>query len=1027
VATAVETRQQEPGIDLAAYAAELLDAARERISRRRPVPESTYRVQLHAGFTFRDAAAMAPYLARLGITDCYVSPYLKAAPGSTHGYDITDHGTLNPEIGTREEHEAWLAALREAGLGLVLDVVPNHMGILGNENLWWNDVLENGQASPHAGHFDIDWSAPIRPENRGRVLLPFLGDLYGEVLEKGELRLALEGGAFYVQYHEHRFPLDPKSYRVVLEPALEPISSALGEEHEAVLEFQSILTATRNLPDHTERGRERVAERQREKEVVKRRIATLLSDQPVIAEAVSRALEALNGKPGDPHSFDVLDQLLAMQPYRLAYWRVASDEINYRRFFDINALAALRTDREDVFRATHALVLDLVTRPGVTGLRIDHPDGLLDPRAYLEWLQDAFVLSVARRVHEESPHRESVAWEELQPRIRERIASGSMGEVNHPDLYVVVEKILGFDESFPDDWRTYGTSGYDALNRINGLFVDPAAAGEFTPRYHEWIGDYTPYREIARQKKLLILEVSLASELHVLAYQLERIALRDRKSRDFTQSGLRSALRAVIASFPVYRSYITANHVSEQDRALVDRAVRSAMRRNPLTSHALLRFLRNVLLDRVPTPEDLPDDEPAPADFAGKFQQVTAPVTAKGLEDTAFYVYNRLISLNEVGGEPTRFGTTAEPLHRWNAERAARFPFALTALSTHDTKRSEDVRARINVLSEIPDRWFQAVERWSAANARHRVSVEEKEAPDRNEEYLFYQVLLGAWPLEEPDDQAFASFRDRMRAFMAKAIHEAKVNSSWQNPNPEYDQAIDHFVGAVLDREANREFLDEFLPFQRLVSHHGMNKSLAQTLLKIASPGVPDTYQGTETWDFSLVDPDNRRPVDYARRTSMLDDMIMWFYGPGSGPSGLVRDLVSRPADGRIKLFITWRSLGVRRHYPGLFSEGQYRPVLARGEHAEHVFAFLRHDGHRFALVAVPRLSTRLVSPDDLPLGAEVWGETELVLPEVASGTALRSIFTGATLTVENGNGSSVVQTGEVFEGFPVALLINEA
>jgi (1->4)-alpha-D-glucan 1-alpha-D-glucosylmutase len=466
--------------------------------------------------------------------------------------------------------------------------------------------------------------------------------------------------------------------------------------------------------------------------------------------------------------------------------------------------------------------------------------------------------------------------------------------------------------------------------------------------------------------------------------------------------------------------------VSEQDRALVDRAVRSAMRRNPLTSRAIFRFLRNVLLDRVSTPEDLPEEEPAPADFAGKFQQVTAPVTAKGLEDTAFYVYNRLVSLNEVGGEPSRFGTTAEPLHRWNAERAARFPFALTALSTHDTKRSEDVRARINVLSELPDRWFPAVDRWSAANAPHRVTVEEKEAPDRNEEYFFYQNLLGAWPLEDHDDGAFAMFRDRMRAFMAKAIHEAKVNSSWQNPNPEYDEAIDRFVGAVLDRPANRDFLDDFLPFQRLVGHHGMINSLAQTLLKIAGPGVPDTYQGTETWDFSLVDPDNRRPVDYKRRASMLDDLIRSFDDPGIGPAGLARDLVTTPADGRIKLYTTWRALAVRRRYPGLFSAGEYRPVLARGNHAEHVFAFLRHDGQRTALVAVPRLSTRLVTPDDLPLGAGVWGETELVLPEVGPDADFRSVFTGATLKVGDRVGSPILKAAEVFAGFPVGLFIDE-
>jgi (1->4)-alpha-D-glucan 1-alpha-D-glucosylmutase len=1018
-------REQNAKEDHFAYAEELLGAALEEIGRRRATPEATYRLQFHAGFTFRDATAIVPYLARLGITDCYASPYLKAAPGSTHGYDITDHGTLNPEIGTAEEHSAWLEAIREHGLGLILDVVPNHMGILGNQNPWWNDVLENGQASPYADYFDIDWSAPTRPENRGRVLLALLGDLYGEVLEKGELQLGQEAGAFYVQYHEHRFPLDPKSYRAVLEPALQSITTSLGAEHEAVLEFQSVLTAIRNLPDHTETDPARVAERQREKEVIKRRIATLRVNQPVIAEAITRALADLNGTAGDPRSFDALDLLLESQPYRLAYWRVAPHEINYRRFFDINALAALRTDREEVFRATHALILDFVARQGATGLRIDYPDGLLDPKTYLERLQEAFVLAVARRLHDQGANGKTIPWAEVEPLVRDLIAAQRPDHGKPPRLYVVVEKILGFDEAFPDDWPTHGTSGYDALNRINGLFVDPASAAEFTRRYQDWIGDHTPYREIVRDKKLLILEASLASELHVLAYQLERIAMRGRRSRDFTQSALRHALREVIASFSVYRCYITSSRVGDQDRALVDRAVRSAIRRNPVTSRSTFQFLRNVLLDRVPTPEDLPDHEPAPTDFAGKFQQVTAPVMAKGLEDTTFYVYNPLVSLNEVGGDPNRFGASPDSLHRWNSQRTARFPHALTALSTHDTKRSEDVRARINVLSEIPNEWFEAVARWSALNAKHRTQIDENDVPDRNEEYLLYQTLLGAWPLEDLDDEAFATFRDRICAYMAKAVHEAKVHSSWQNPNGEYDEAINHFVQSVLDRAGNREFLDDFLPFQRFVSHHGLINSLAQTLLKIASPGVPDTYQGTELWDFSLVDPDNRRPVDYGRRSALLKELMTRHDNPDIGPAALVRDLIAKISDGRIKLYTHWRALAARRESPGLFSAGDYRPLTARGDHEESLFGFLRCDGSRTALVAVPRLTTRLVYRDRLPLGSKVWGNTELELPGIAPGKRFRDAFTGASVEASARDESTIVKASDLFAEFPVALLVS--
>ncbi|MBV8488510.1 MAG: malto-oligosyltrehalose synthase, partial [Planctomycetaceae bacterium] len=1014
VAAAVALHEQDAPTGHAdlTYAEKLLARTAQEIKGRRSAPQATYRIQLHAGFTFQQAASIAGYLADLGISDCYASPYLKAAPGSTHGYDITDHSKLNPEIGTPEDHDAWMQALRQHGLGLVMDVVPNHMGILGNENLWWNDVLENGQASPYAQFFDIDWTAPTRPENQGRVLLPFLGDLFGEILERGELRLVREGGAFFVQYYESRFPLDPASYGAILEPATEAIKTALGADHEAVHEFQSILTAIRNLPAHTETDPDRIVERNREKEVIKRRLGTLAEGQPAIKAAIGVALDRLNGSPGDPHSFDALDLLLASQPYRLAYWRVAQDEINYRRFFDVCSLAALRSDREDVFRATHALLLEIVARYGATGLRIDHPDGLLDPKTYLQRLQQAFVLAVARKLHEESLRDQSIVWDEIEPQIRQLLSRPE----DRPELarlYVVVEKILAYDELFPPDWDTQGTSGYDALNRLGGLFVDGANAAEFTNRYRDWIGDQTPYREIVREKKLLILEVSLASELHVLAYQLERIALRDRRSRDFTQSALRSALREVIASFPVYRSYITGSQISQQDRALVERAVRSAMRRNPVTSRAIFRFLRDVLLGQLSSRGGVSQDGLAPAEFAGKFQQVTAPVMAKGLEDTTFYVYNRLVSLNEVGGDPGRFGLDPEAVHRWNTERAAKFPTALTPLSTHDTKRSEDVRARISVLSEIPDRWWSAVERWSELNQRHRRVIEEREAPDRNEEYFFYQNLLGAWPLEVLDEAGRNTFNDRIRAYMAKSIHEAKVHSSWQNPDPDYDKAIEQFVMAVLDPAVNREFLDDFLEFQRLVSHHGMIGSLSQTLLKLASPGVPDTYQGTEIWDFSLVDPDNRRPVDFDLRRRLLADLI----ARSTQPLELTADLVKNPADGRIKLYVHFRALAARRDLPELFSIGTYQPALSRGLHQGSLFGFLRHDGARTAVIAVPRLTTRLVEPGQMPLGPEVWNDTELELPGVSPGAVFQNIFTGEKLKTSSRQGATILPAAELFAG----------
>jgi len=1019
-----------PGPDATAPRAEaLLDAALAAIARRRAVPTSTYRVQLHAGFQFRDAARIAPYLAKLGITDLYTSPYLKAAPGSTHGYDITDHSQLNPEIGDEADHAAMLDALRDSGLGLLLDVVPNHMGVIGNENPWWNDVLENGQASVHADDFDIDWAAPARPENRGRILLPFLGGLYGDVLEAGEIRLGRDGGSFHVQYHEHRFPLDPGSYLAILEPALGPVLAEAGEDDPAAQEFQSILTAVRNLPAHSETDPARVAERSREKEVVKRRLAALFEERPGFAQAVDAALDVLDGTPGDPSSFDGFDALLGAQPYRLAYWRVASDEINYRRFFDINALAALRADREEVVRATHRLVLDIVARMPSAGLRIDHPDGLLDPQTYLDRLQPALVLAVARKIHEDESAGpdDAPAWAEVEPALREAIARRGGSAAPSPPLYVVVEKILAFDETLPERWATHGTSGYDALNRVNGLFIDTTSEANFTRQYEELIDDATPYRDLVLEKKQLIMDVSLSSELHVLAHQLERIALRDRRARDFTLNALRTALREVIAAFPVYRSYITAEGVSAKDRQLVGRAVGRAKRRNPLLSPAIFDFLSRVLLERPDADATPPEDEPSRADFAGKFQQVTSPVTAKGIEDTTFYIYNRLVSLNEVGGEPDHFGASPASLHKWFARRAEVHPYALTALSTHDTKRSEDVRARIDVLSEIPDEWFDAFVRWTELNLiHHRTLSDGARVPGRNEEYLLYQTLLGAWPAEEMDDEALAAFRDRIRAYMVKANREAKVHTSWQNPYEEYEAALDEFLVAILDRSKNGTFFRDFLPFQRRVALHGRVNGLAQSLLKIAAPGVPDTYQGTELWDFSLVDPDNRRPVDYALRESMLDDLIRRTEEAGEDRSALARDLAENFADGRGKLYLHWRALDARRRAPRLFAEGAYTPLAAAGRGESSIFAFHREFDGATAIVAVPRLTTRLTLEGNTPLGEAAWGETVVRLPAESAGRRYRDAFTGAVIAPEDRDGTPVVPAAVLFADFPAALLMEE-
>lgn len=947
----------------------------------RPRPEATYRLQLHAGFTFRDALRIVPYLRDLGITHCYASPYLKARRGSTHGYNIIDHSALNPEIGNEEEHDRFVAALHAHGLGLILDMVPNHMSVATNDNAWWNDVLENGPASRYAGYFDIAWEAAPRAQLHNKVLLPALGEPYGDALENGRLALVFEGGAFVIRYGERRFPVAPPTYARVLEHRLDELDRELGADSPALAEYQSILTAVRNLPRRTEVEPARVAERAREKEVIKRRLAALVAEHPAVDAFIAGTLARFNGRPGDPASFDLLDELLEHECYRLSHWRVATDEINYRRFFDVNDLAALRMERLEVFEATHALVLHLVAEGKLDGLRIDHPDGLFDPGQYFQ-------------------------------RLRERGVP-----------YVVAEKILAAGEPFPETWAVDGTCGYELINEINGLFVDGAQVEAFTALHGAFTGEDLSFAQVAYEKKVLILNTSLASELHMLTHELDELAQRRRASRDFTFNTLRDALREVIACFPVYRSYIDDAGPRELDRRHVETAVRRAALRNPIMSFRVFRFIRDVLLE--PPPAGAEEDRAERRRFAGTFQQVTAPVMAKGVEDTAFYVYNRLVSLNEVGGDPGRFGVSPDALHRFCAERQRAWPHALSPMSTHDTKRSEDVRARLDVLSELPEAWGGAVRRWRRLNEPQRVRVDDLAVPDPNAEYLLYQTLVGVWPLEA--DPAVDPLVARLQAYMEKALHEAKVHTSWINPNEPYDDAVREFVARILDPGRSRAFLDDFGTFQRRISHYGLFNSLSQTLLRIACPGAPDTYQGTESWRFDLVDPDNRRPVDYARLRAMLDDLGRAEATPGLPRGKLARELVAAKEDGRVKLYLTSRALRCRRDHPGLFSAGDYLPLTPAGEQAAHCFAFARKAGDAWAIAAVPRLLTRLLpEPPQAPLGPEVWGDTRLPLPEIPT-MRWTNLFTGERLDPAMRHGVDALAAGDVFRDFPVALLLAQA
>jgi (1->4)-alpha-D-glucan 1-alpha-D-glucosylmutase len=954
------------------------------------LPRATYRLQFHAGFTFADAAAITDYLDSLGISHCYASSYFRAVPGSTHGYDVADPSRLNPEIGDERSHATWVETLRAHEMGHIVDLVPNHMGIARSANPWWQDVLENGASSRYAQAFDIDWH-PLKPELEHKVLLPVLGDSYGAVLERQELKLAYEHGAFAVRYHEHVFPVAPGTYDRILEPEQDALVAALGADSDEAAEFLSILTAIRHLPGRTELEPARIAERDREKEVIKRRLVALTERAPQALAHVERAVTTLNGVAGTPASFDALDRLLSAQPYRLSYWRVAAEEINYRRFFDINELAAIRVEAPAVFDLMHSYAFDLFRRGLLDGFRIDHVDGLFDPGSYLQRLQT--------RARDVSP---------------DRVAPGR-------PLFVVVEKILDPGEPLPE-WPVEGTTGYDFLVMVNGLFVDTRNERAMNSVYERFTRLRAPYREIAYRGKQLILRVSMASELNVLGFQLNRFSERNRHYRDFTLNSLTQAMREIIANFPVYRTYVNDREpaVSDRDRHYIEHAVREAKRRNPNRPLAVYDFVRDVLLKRadyIP-----PSERDEHMRFVGKFQQLTSPVTAKGIEDTTLYIYNRLVSLNEVGGHPDTFGTAPTALHRWLATRGDHWPHGLSATSTHDTKRSEDVRARINALSELPGAWKQATAQWARLNRRGRTIIDGHSYPSRNEEYLLYQTLLGSWPLAPPTDQSRDRYRERIIAYMHKAMREAKVFTSWLNPSPAHEDAMARFITAVLAPD-NAAFLASFLPFAARVARFGIYNSLAQVAVKIGAPGIPDFYQGTELWNLALVDPDNRGPVDYARRRLLLTALDRQVCA--AGRLAVASELAAEPADDRMKLYLTTTMLRLRRARRDTFDRGRYVPVAVDGARREHVFAFTRDlDAHR-VLVVVPRLVATLAPNGDAsPLGERVWGDTQLILPE-GPGGPFRDIFTDATIdgAVAGRGGATTLRVADVLARFPVGVL----
>jgi len=954
------------------------------------IPAATYRIQFHRNFRFSDARDLVPYLHGLGITDLYASPRFAARKGSSHGYDVADPLRVNSELGSEEEFEELVAKLQSYGMGLLLDIVPNHMAASW-ENRWWRDVLENGPSSAYARFFDIDWhpattKAAFLQENK--VLLPVLGDLYGNVLENQELSLRLDEAGFFIRYYDHKFPLDPRSCDQILEQCLSAASGDGGNPAvtgtSAVAELTALLDAVRQLPAYTSTDPAGIERRRLDSAAIKQRIWALYQSNSEARKCLDHTMRAFGGRREEPSSFDPLDRLLASQPYRLAHWKIGMEEINYRRFFDINDLVGLRVQDPGVFAARHSQILALVREGKVTGLRVDHVDGLFDPLGYLAMLQQA-----------------------------------AAGAADGPaKLYIVVEKILGESEALPDGWPVSGTTGYDFLNAVNALFIDPAGWNTLETIYAKFTGSTQPFAEIGYAGNKKAMQTLFAGEVQALTHHLAQLAARNRRARDLPLYELVQLLIEVTACLPVYRTYIRDLQVPERDREYIARTLDLARRRTSRrdVSDAALAYLHRVLL--LDPPFYAPEQKADFLDFVLRWQQFTGPVMAKGLEDTASYAHSSLVSLSEVGGDPLReeLPLHLEAFHLFSQARQAHWPATMNATSTHDTKRSEDVRARINVLSEMPDDWQACLTRWSRWNQSRKQTVEGHTVPSPSEESLLYQTLLGAWPFDFAEMPGFA---ERIRAYMWKAAREAKVHTSWIQPSEAHEAALAEFVTAILEGPQKSRFLTDLQRLQKRVAHFGAWNALSQVLLKITSPGLPDFYQGTELWNLSLVDPDNRRAVDFSLRARLLEALIA---AEARNRPELIEQLVRHWQDGRVKMYLTRKALEFRRAHAPLFRQGEYVPLHAAGKFRENVCAFARRNDDAVALVAAPRLLTRIADPAQAPVGREVWGTGAMELPR-GFPAEWENVLTGEKCSAASVARGRALRLADVFRSFPVALL----
>jgi len=975
------------------------------------VPVSTYRVQMYKGFSFADAQNIVGYLKQLGVGDFYSSPIFEARPGSMHGYDLTRHDRLNPELGGEEGFASFSAELQRQGLGLLLDIVPNHMGV-GNDSIWWQDVLENGHSSRYAEYFDLDWK-PLKPALRNKLLLPILGDQYGAELERKHIQVSIEDGRPRTHYYDHTMPIAPRTVHLIFD-------QAGGGTSPLPQFFYELLQQIDKLPPHETSSDELREKRQKRLEELLPALREALRSeemQPVIRHA----LESINGIEGDPRSFDRLHRLLDAQPYRLASWRTSAEEINYRRFFDVNDLVGLRMENPEVFAATHCLIRRLIASHAVTGLRIDHCDGMFNPRQYLIRLQ---LLCLASQCAGGEPHQETAA-NGIERSVLDTVRGYDWSQSQGP-LYTVVEKILEPREYLPPEWPVRGTSGYDFVYLANGIFIQSANEKRFNVLYAKVLGHPVDPDDIIYRSKLQVMQTALASEVYALTNLLSQIAASNRKARDFTDNILETVLRHAIAAFPVYRTYIDdRGEYGARDVAFLRFAIARAKRLNPDIDASAFDFLRETLLLQNTSPAAKPKPDPQILYFALKFQQLTGPVMAKGVEDTAFYVYTRFLSSNEVGGSAKSFGISLDTLHQSNQERLRHSPDTMLTTSTHDTKRSEDVRNRLNVLSELPQLWSASVHRWQRMNAKFKQKMEDgRIAPDNNEEYLLYQTILGAWPWQMESQQDRESYVERIKQYTFKALSEAKVNLSWINPDPEYMKAVHAFITAIMmpgPRGKESPFIDSLRSLLPQLQIFGAVNSLAQVVLKSAVPGVPDFYQGNELWELSLVDPDNRRPVDFDQRAGSLNGLLA--LSEREGPAAVCREVLGTLADGRAKLWTTHRALQLRQQEHAIFRRGEYIALDVIGEHQENVIAFLRRDParERSVLVVMPRFACTLMrGKAELPLG-EAWGKDQVRIP-VPPGRRFTNYISGESATVTE---EQTLPLSALLNIFPVALLVS--